>query len=69
MNIRAGQEIQHHLWPECYKANCDVTNLWRLRLDSSWRMLYTARGDHVRIVAFVIDVVDHRRYDRMFGYQ
>jgi len=46
-----------------------LNNLWRLRLDCSWRMLYTLKGENVSIIALVLDVMDHKEYDRLFGYR
>lgn len=65
----AGQKIQKKLFPAYYKKKYDITNLWRLRLDDSWRMIYTVVGDRVRIVAVILEVLDHKKYERRFGYK
>jgi hypothetical protein len=65
----AGQKIERKLWPKAYIAKYSLNNLWRLRLDDSWRMIYTMRGPDVKIVALVLDVMDHRDYDKLFGYR
>lgn len=46
----------------------DVNNLFRVRLTGYWRMLYTLNTNQVEIVAFILYIVDHERYDRIFGY-
>ena len=68
-NHESGQRIQRPLWPDYYKRKYDVTNLWRLRLDDCWRMIYTMRGDQICIFAMILDVLDHKIYDRRFGYR
>lgn len=47
----------------------DVQNLWRVELTGYWRMLYTIKGDQVEIVCFVLEIVDHKKYDKLFGYK
>jgi len=36
-----------------------------------WRMLYTLTEDEttVEIIAFVPDIIDHKEYDKKFGYR
>jgi mRNA-degrading endonuclease RelE of RelBE toxin-antitoxin system len=40
-NYQAGQKIQKQLWPKYYVQRYGINNLWRLRLDDYWRMIYT----------------------------
>ena len=47
----------------------DVTNLFVIDLNRYWRMLYTLRTNQIEIVAFVLNIVDHPTYDKMFGYR
>jgi hypothetical protein len=46
-----------------------VANLWRVELTNYWRMLYTIRGDEVEIICVILDITDHERYDKKFGYR
>ena len=50
---------------EKYKAN----NLWRVELINYWRMLYTIKGDQIEIICFVLDIMNHKEYDKKFGYK
>ena len=50
------------------KAKMPVTNLWKVNLTGYWRMLYTITGDKVEIICYVLEICDHRKYDRIFGY-
>ena len=52
-----------------YVVKYGVTNLWKLNLDRYWRMIYTIVGDEVRLVSVIIEVLDHKKYNRKFGYR
>ena len=68
-NREAGQKIQKKLWPMFYVQKYGISNLWRLRLDDSWSMVYTIIGEQVRIVTVILEVLDHKEYDKRFGYK
>jgi len=68
-NYEAGQKIQRKLWPKYYNQKYGINNLWRLKLDDYWRMIYTLIGEQVRIVAVILEVLDHKEYDKRFGYK
>ena len=59
-----GDNIKKKQIPKGY----DVQNLWRVELTGYWRMLYTIKGDEVQIICFVLDIMDHKKYDKVFGY-
>ena len=52
-----------------HKTPYEVKNLWRVELTGHWRMLYTIKGDEVQIICFILDIVDHKRYNKIFGYK
>ena len=60
-----GDNIPKKLIPSEYH----VQNLWRAELVQYWRMLYTIKGDEVEIICFVLDILDHPEYNKMFGYK
>ena len=64
-NHKAGQKIQKNLWPKYYIQKYGISNLCRLRLDDFWRMVYTVTGEQVRIVAVILEVLDHKEYDKV----
>jgi len=43
--------------------------LWKIDLVGYWRMIYTITGDDVKIIAFVLEFMDHKKYDKVFGYK
>lgn len=65
----SGKRISRLLIPRVYAVKYGVTNLWKLNLDRFWRMIYTIAGDEVRLVSVVIEVLNHKKYDRKFGYR
>ncbi|MAG22449.1 MAG: hypothetical protein CL943_04075 [Candidatus Diapherotrites archaeon] len=68
-DLEAGKKIPGRLWPKEYAKEHDLRNLWKLNLDSYWRMLYTVVGNEAKIVGIVLDVLDHKKYSRKFGYK
>lgn len=70
-NIHYGDPIAKKIIPYEYKIKYGVTNLFRIELPNFWRMLYTlTHGEsEIEIIAFILDVLDHKEYDRKFGYR
>ena len=60
-----GDNIPKKLIPESY----NVQNLWRVELSQYWRMLYTIKGDQIEVMCFILDIIDHKDYDKKFGYK
>lgn len=51
------------------KSGYPVDNLWVADLIGYWRMLYTLKGSQVEILCFILEIIDHKRYDKIFGYR
>lgn len=69
-NHHYGNPISKKLIPKEYKIKYRVTNLFRVELPNFWRMLYTlTEGEtKIEIIAFVLDIIDHKEYNKKFGY-
>ncbi len=69
-NPHFGDPIAKKLIPEEYKQKYGITNLFRIELPIFWRMLYTLTDgeSEIEIIAFVLDIIDHKDYDKKFGY-
>jgi len=54
-----------------YKNKYGITNLFWVELPHFWRMLYslTDGESEVEIIAFVLDIIDHEKYNKKFGYK
>jgi hypothetical protein len=70
-NPHYGNPISKKLIPKEYKEKYGISNLFRVELPNRWRMLYSLTDSEtkVEIIAFVLDLVDHSRYDKKFGYR
>ncbi len=51
------------------KSGYPVDNLWVADLVGYWRMLYTLKGSQIEILCFILEIIDHKRYDKIFGYR
>lgn len=68
-NIQYGQPIAKKLIPEEYKVKYGITNLFRVQLPYYWRMLYSLmEGDNETLI-IVVDLIDHKKYNKKFGYK
>ncbi len=65
-NPFAGNSVPHRLWP---KEFSELPNLFRMELSQFWRLLYYVTGNEVRIISVVFEIIDHSKYDKMFGYR
>ncbi len=64
-----GDNMAKVLIPQEYIAKYQAKNLWRAELTNYWRMLYTIKGDQVEVICFVLNILDHKKYDKKFGYR
>jgi len=66
-----GDPVAKRLIPKEYIDKYGVANLFRVELPNYWRMLYALTNDEaeVNIIGFVLDILDHKRYDKKFGYK
>lgn len=72
-----GIQVPRRNMPRKYVELYGVTNLWKVDLYGYWRMVYTLnqpqRGENeVGIICIwldVLDLIDHKRYDKIFGYR
>ena len=70
-NFQYGDQIKKKLIPKEYIIKYGINNLFRVELPNYWRMLYTLKNgeSEVEIIAFVLDLIDHKNYDKKFGYK
>lgn len=67
-NPQYGDPIPKSLIPDKFKK-LGITNLYRVELSNYWRMLYTIEGNTIEIFLFVLSMVDHKEYNKLFGYK
>ncbi len=70
LNTHYGKPINKNKIPEEYKQKYGVHNLFWVELSNRWRLIYTLTNDEqqIKIIAFVLDIFDHKKYDHKFGY-
>ena len=68
-NPFAGDQVPKKLIPDKYSKKFDVDNVWRIELADRWRLVYTITGNQIEIINFVMDIFDHKDYDKVFGYK
>ena len=68
-NPFAGDQVPKRQAPGKYALKYDADNVWRIELADRWRMIYTITGDQIEIITFVMDIFDHKEYDKVFGYK
>ena len=70
-NPHYGEPISKKSIPGKYKDLYGISNLFWVKLPDYWRMLYTlTRSNDAReIIVFLVDIIDHRKYDKIFGYK
>ncbi|MCX6815890.1 MAG: hypothetical protein NT120_03495 [Candidatus Aenigmarchaeota archaeon] len=69
INPQAGIHVPKNLMPKIYVNKYDVDNLWKIDLSGYWRMIYTLRTTEIEITNFILDILDHETYDKVFGYK
>ena len=68
-NPEYGIHIPKDRTPKDYVRDYDVNNLWKVNLSGAWRMIYTIRGSDVEIISLILDIINHKDYNKKFGYK
>ena len=69
INPHRGMQIPKKQIPKEYIIKYGVTNLWKINLPDYWRMTYTIIGNELEIISILLEFMDHKRYDKVFGYK
>jgi len=64
-----GVRIRKNKIPYRYIKKYGVNNLRKINLIGYWRIIYTLRGNKVEIISMVLNIFDHKKYDKLFGYK
>lgn len=72
-NIKAnpyyGDLIPRKYLPKSAINRYGTDKILRAELVGYWRLLYTLIGEEVRIIAFILEVMDHSKYNKAFSYR
>jgi len=69
LNHHYGHPIAKKLIPRYYIQKYEIINLFRFELPNFWRVLYTTQNNKIKIIAFIIDIVNHKKYNKRFKYK
>lgn len=67
-NPQFGDPLKKDLIPESLKKQ-GIKKLYRVELSNFWRMLYTIEGNQIEIFLFILSIVDHKEYNKLFKYK
>ena len=67
-NPQYGNPIAKEIIPDSLKKQ-GIKNLYRVELSNYWRMLYTLQGNRIEIFLFILNIIDHPTYNKLFGYR
>ena len=68
-NPFSGNQIPKKQIPEKYSNKYDAENIWRIELPNRWRLIYTIAGNKIEVINFIMDIFNHKEYDKVFGYK
>jgi len=69
IDMHRGIQIPKDRIPNEYINNYGVTNLWKINLPDYWRMIYTIVGNELEIISILLEFMDHKEYNKVFGYR
>lgn len=68
-NPFVGDQVKKGMIPDYYFQKYGITNLWRIELSNYWRLIYTIQSNEVEVIDFVLNIMDHKDYNKKFGYK
>ena len=67
-NSFAGRNVKKELIPKEIIKRYNINNLWIYNLPNGWRMLYVLTSSEIRIIAVILDWMNHKDYERLFKF-
>ena len=64
-----GINIPKNLIPKKYISDYGINNLRKVNLPSYWRLCYTIKTDSFEIVSILLEFMNHKDYNKRFGYK
>lgn len=69
INYKYGDLIPRKYITKAVIQRYGTDKILRVELVGYWRLLYTVIGDEVKIIAFILEYMDHNKYNKLFGYK
>ncbi|MCR4327546.1 MAG: hypothetical protein NUV46_03125 [Nanoarchaeota archaeon] len=68
-DVFCGRNVKKKLIPKELSKKHNLDNLWIYNLRSGWRLLYSVSSpDKVKILAIVLDWMNHKDYGKLFKF-
>ena len=67
-NAFSGIQIPTRLIPKEYIKKYGIHNLFKYNLPDAWRLLYSKESTQVCILSIILEWLDHKEYERRFGF-
>lgn len=69
-NPQYGIHIKKKNIPKYYIEKFGAENLWKCDIYGFWRIIYWIDGsDEIKIVSFILDIINHEIYNKIFNYR
>jgi hypothetical protein len=67
-DFQAGEYIPKNKIPEAYLEKYGINNVRVYDLPFAWRLMYTISGSsEIGIISVLLDWMDHKNYEKLFG--
>jgi len=63
-----GRNVKKELIPKEFRQKYGVDNLWIYNLRKDWRLLYSLANKEIEVIAIVLDWMNHKDYENLFGF-
>ena len=63
-----GTHISKNKIPKKY-LKLEINNLWKINLTGAWRMLYSIKSNKIEIVSLILEIIDHKKYEKILNYK
>ncbi len=67
-NAFFGRNVKKDLIPKELIQKYSIDNLWIYNLRKDWRLIYTLTSSEIKVLAIVLDWMNHKDYERLFGF-
>ncbi len=67
-NSFSGRNVKKDLIPRELIQKYEIGNLWIYNLRKDWRLIYSLGKDEIELIAVILDWMNHKDYDRLFGF-
>ena len=67
-DFRCGRNVKKELIPKNLIKRYEINNLWIYDLSNGWRLLYSITSDKIEIIATILEWLNHKDYNRLFGF-